>query len=92
MSEIEHGFYWVQTPNDGHTIAEYDGDWWFVGAACNYKTLPKNYIIISRVANVDNKSNEPALNIDFVSKSFYCADVLGKCNKQCEDCKDIEKD
>ena len=37
--------------------------------------------------------NEPkALNIDLVSKSFYCADVLGKCNKQCEDCKDIEKD
>jgi len=30
--------------------------------------------------------------LDLVSKSFYCADVLGKCNKQCEDCKDIEKD
>lgn len=35
------------------------------------------------------KNNE---SLHLVSKSFYCADVLGKCSKQCEDCKEIEKD
>ena len=30
-------------------------------------------------------------SLHLFSKSFYCADVLGKCSKQCEDCKEIEK-
>ena len=44
------------------------------------------------IAKLLDEYEQEQLNIPLVSKSFYCADVLGKCNKQCEDCKDIEKD
>tara|TARA_R110002020_G_scaffold51096_2_gene144782 strand:+ start:302 stop:538 length:237 start_codon:yes stop_codon:yes gene_type:complete len=49
----------------------------------------------SRIQHLCDKYHQDKLkNLSqhLVSKSFYCADVLGKCNKQCEDCKEIEKD
>jgi len=45
-------------------------------------------MIMDKAEKLVNKTND----IHDVSKSFYCADVLGKCNKQCEYCKEIEKD
>ena len=57
------------------------------------KPVPPDEVVrlhFDLVMEVLAKNNE-AIRLS-VSKSFYCADVLGKCNKQCEDCKDIEKD
>ena len=31
------------------------------------------------------------LSLHLVSKSFYCTDVNGRCDKQCADCNCIDK-
>jgi len=59
--------------------------------ACKQITQVTYLRWIDKLIGEENQAKNNEV-LDLVSKSFYCADVLGKCNKQCEDCKDIEKD
>jgi len=59
--------------------------------ACKQITQVTYLRWIDKLIGEENQAKNNEV-LDLVSKSFYCADVLGKCNNQCEDCKDIEKD
>jgi hypothetical protein len=49
----------------------------------------------NRIQHLCDKYHQEKLNNlsqHIVSKSFYCTDVNGRCDKQCSHCKEIDKD
>ena len=62
----------------------------------NYADVPEenDEIVLDDFKDFYDTIYKRAYNLSkhLVIKSFYCDDINGRCDKQCKDCKEMDKD